>query len=799
MRPRRIPHFVNALDVNPEFDNLNFKSVTFYESETFAPGGVSGGSPLFYGDRVFGVLLNGLRYRDVFPAGSLIENLWKDYTGNIGESRGLTDWLDPDNTWISVVNGGYLKDLIKNKPVDFDLNVGDRIKRSIPMIMSTKDFFPEDNIGEHREAFLGFGMLGPNVANDTYLTLHGTLPNGPEEPLLYGSHFPQNVNNAQPFQQASWNVDHGVRGVIATIPAQFNYPANIESTDIQNLILQYLRFRNNRTRQIRNGISASMLPVIAKIRTGGSTSKVRAVKFPNIMPMNAVQLFDRNIQNPEDPDNPDAFHKKMWQSYKYAENRGENSTDLHIKSIKFNGLEVSKTIKTEDNGGYLNLVNTNYKIGPIKTSIKLKGTDVDSQQEEYTDIKANFVTITMDIHNPNHTTFQYGVWIDYFNTEALDGIDKGNDENTYSFVHDGTVDENGTPQSKIHQIEDVKNPYPEDHQNAGDLNNFVEDVTNFSTISFKFKMPDATEIKLNPGEKRTTRLRIGIYHDPTATEIEPHGVFPQGEVEDYLIEIQAPTEEETVRSKAKIHLKNTDRIRPRKRNREDSEDSENPGSGSLPENLQLLPPSSSQDGDNAGNKVAIAVGIKDVGLSPATYNPAAFLVPSLLSGNYTNFGHSDDNDDNDPGHNNCGEKDLSSRDDLLQRINYDPNNARAWQHWVLFNRLYNNIIRILRFWDEKRQELPNIEVGPVVPYTEDSETGNIDWSLFNTFKRHYNDASNFKNLVNGKTTEFDLLYLIFTYSDGIILTEALSGLDSETVDLFLALYEVFLHYQCFRD
>ena len=151
-------------------------------------------------------------------------------------------------------------------------------------------------------------------------------------------------------------------------------PIDDTSTFLDNNILNYMRNKANHSQQIKK-LSKFNIEASIGIKTTDGTAQVRAIKLPDMMPYNARELFE-----------PGAYDH-LWKSYHYKESRGENSNNLYLDHIKAEMTEVwvlppnanqcvnilfgprqIGDINTGNNGGYLNLVNPNYKIGDITVS-----------------------------------------------------------------------------------------------------------------------------------------------------------------------------------------------------------------------------------------------------------------------------------------------------------------------------------------------------------------------------------------------------------------------------------------------
>ena len=567
----------------------------------------------------------------------------------------IRETLDPENTYITDIPGGYLNDLIPipNDKKDFKLVLGpgQSLRTSLysPERVSIRSITQPTN--NHTIVYKWQGIRGIKAHTDgignseVVLSVYFLdLVNGPngqqyEKRLLYGGYLDANtLTDNDGFGAKGWICDNPLSKFpncnrryprFAGLPIPFTGLSTSFRPEYLNAGIQ----ESVRLSQLHNDIrllSRVTIPIQVEIENkvnNNNLATIQALAYPGEIPTNALQLF-----KPKEV-------ADQFQYIKYDESRGKKSDAFHIKSISISQSlgGNDRTIKTGDNGGYLNLVNPVYKLGPIKTSIKEKNT---ANPEKYDDILPNFVTIQMDIHkNPqsNIIGLPYGVWIDYFNTEELQGINSR--KNTYGFVDEGL--QNG--EVVEHHIENVKKPYGDEedgHPNYNDANNFaqiIEDIGDETKrITFTFKMPSAEEIQL--GKERTTRLRIGL-HQLASTEGDPDPFTESenGEVEDYMIEIQAPTNQEiseAIRSTAKVD------IRAPKRRRT-GEPNDNSYTGSAGDHFQQFsnsnsntPPSggSSSFSEQAALLMQYPIGEKLTNLTNA----------NLITSNFRNWGQAGD-------------------------------------------------------------------------------------------------------------------------------------------------------------
>ncbi len=458
--------------------NTNFIEISVVPNQLYSQQKGSSGSPVFdKNGRVFAVASHSDKEPPYYQSASLLENLW--YRENWID---MMKYLDPQNTWISTIPGGYLEGLIPHN-TDFNLEVEETPKVSSVLVFSASDFFGFTRIGQKREKNLADGLILSGTNNDeVYLTFYPAMES---DRILYGCFLDDYgaMTASTLFEGKSWETNEGEFPIPPS--PKSSYPGfNNDSKMIKAWLLKYLRENNSIETTLKNFQFEGQL----KIQSAG-TSKVTAVKLPNQMPYNAVELFE-----PQQLEN-------IWKHYDYHPSRGKSGKVLNISQITYQQADVvPKHISTDNNGGYLNLVNVNYKLGPIKMS---------------SDALKNNLKLTIDLYNPNNESVSYAVWIDYYNGDVFGG--KQEIDHTYNFVYDPA----------IHEVE-----------------LFASGTHSGSSIVLEEEMPDVNEISLLPGETRLTRMRISVKKGavpPTQGEI-----FNDGEVEDYLIELVAPTNQEIV-------------------------------------------------------------------------------------------------------------------------------------------------------------------------------------------------------------------------------------------------------------
>ena len=397
---------------------------------------------------------------------------------NNGAMQGFKHLLDPEDTWVSSIPGGYIEELTPNtQPVNFDLNLSiEKIEKTIPSL-SAIDFFGfglEESLNEKR---LGDGiLLAENETLDQDQTIIFELKASNDD-LLYKANYSIDGSNSQTtrFKGKSDN--------------QYIIPRlNFKNQLIQNLrnIINSNHYVSSLTRLKTFEIDNTKI----SLKTNKGTAQVRAIKLPSLMPYNAVELFE-----PERFDN-------LWRSYRYPESRGNNSTDLHINRIKVElqpyiydetsdppkcdllATFTLQDISTGNNGGYLNLVNPNYQINNVLASDSRCG--------------HNKLITTLYTNQTNINKY-FGSFVDYTKTS--------NEQTLLYNLTDATTrtsESNPSNNTKIVIEHDI--PF--------------EENLNFQST--------------DPSSSIKARYRVGVSN----TTLAPDGFYKQGEVEDYVLNIR---------------------------------------------------------------------------------------------------------------------------------------------------------------------------------------------------------------------------------------------------------------------
>ncbi|MEQ9298075.1 MAG: T9SS type A sorting domain-containing protein [Cyclobacteriaceae bacterium] len=424
---------------------------------------------------------------------SALSNNW--YSDD--QSPSLQAYLDPDGNWLSSVPGGYLSDLVPlDQTLNFELEIGGgkEVSTRLPDVSSSDPLAHVvhinpltiyDDLGRKPllEQILGLKLKDPGDGK-VFLTVHGLVldENDGEykERFLYGVHANQ-VNPESPagFEATGWTCQNAPDGYPPCGDGSWwDVLAPPLSNDFKRSYIKTYGEKAKSKNTITT-IGRLLIPVVIRLKnTGTAPATVQAVSYPGDVPQNALQLFE-----------PDEV-AQAFKSYKYPDSQVLSSDDLYIDQINLHHVPIFPNVRnTGNNGGYVNLVNPNFEI------------------ELHTD---NQATLDLTVHNPNNITYTYSVWIDYFNSEALNG--KNEEDHTYNYVDDPV-------------------PHPKELVAQGSSSS--------GSASLPIDVLSYRDLKMAPGETRSTRMRISISdaNDPP----KPAGPIFEGETEDYLIEIVTPT------------------------------------------------------------------------------------------------------------------------------------------------------------------------------------------------------------------------------------------------------------------
>ncbi|MEQ9301374.1 MAG: trypsin-like peptidase domain-containing protein, partial [Cyclobacteriaceae bacterium] len=494
-----------------EEERILYHEGLFYENDpnwngvAVSPkGGSSGGG--YFSEEDLLIAIHSILEPTNVSFGSALLNSWYAPLSST-EEPGLSTFLDHFSHDLNSVPGGYREDLIPVETENFELPIPSgsdplrtpSVDEDDPtLLVSELEIVPSTLFGlvSERERPTGVwqdivGLKTSSIGDsDLALSVYyqdlNTNTGLYEERLIYGASVNKLTTpngNGSAFRGDGWDCEDLPEGY----PPCNNETSNVfdNSTDDHNAVRTRL-FRamgdiskdQGRIVRAREGV-----PIVVQLNNiGPDDVTVKALSYPGEMPLNALQLFE-----------PEKV-SKAFNSYKYHDSRAYNSANLYIDNLStFDGMNTPVSIPTGDNGGYLNLVNHNFKISWVAGDL-----------------------IGIDLDIVSVAPYNYKIWVDYFNTDKLGGrkgfISENNLDNyTYNFVDD-----------------------PEGH---GD--ELVSHDTNKSDASFVslFNVPNFRQLKMSPGEKHLTRMRVAVSDEP----ITQDGKYENGEVEEYLVEIVAPT------------------------------------------------------------------------------------------------------------------------------------------------------------------------------------------------------------------------------------------------------------------
>ncbi|MES2776536.1 MAG: LamG-like jellyroll fold domain-containing protein [Bacteroidota bacterium] len=436
----------------------------------------------------------------IYSLSSLLENSWVN-----SEGTGLMNFLDGNNTWISKVEGGYIKDLIPPETTNFEKNFnGDEVATADMML----GFHPLYVYGLNplkRETLLGSGMIVNSGTAKLYITV---TPKDDPEYLFYGVSADPAVPSQTQFKGDTWNLSNPPE---EGLPGRSNMEnltllsccASQQSGDLKKWVTRYLTKKSRASpfvSWLALGPQSQDLDIPVEIKVfridDASVSTLKAVKLPYFMPYNAVQLFEPSQLS------------DAWKSKKYRPLRGLSADQLFINSLSVTqDSQRPWVIATGNNGGYLNLVNPNFLIGPIKTSYS-SGADVEK----------NEIIFNIDVANSlQGGLFYYKIWMDFFpETDA---------DNYYNFVGD---------------------PHPHDFE-------LLDEGSGSAALRISVPIPDNGTLKMAPNTYKICRMRIAVSNSYGVIQ---DGRYQYGEVEDYLLDLYAP-ERKTAQPELDVALEGT--------------------------------------------------------------------------------------------------------------------------------------------------------------------------------------------------------------------------------------------------
>lgn len=415
------------------------------------------------------------------PALSMVSALQNSWIRSNGQS-GLIDYLDPDRTWIRSMTGGYHQDLLAPQSISYDFPLNGQSEQKVTTNLNVRKFFFKRylQIPDRIDEILGSGgvkISSGGSSEKVYLTV---TPKADSDYLLYGIFSDPTISSEKEFKGSGWSGSDVIPhlGAFASSNAQ---PLSKRSSKFKERMFSYLvnQLKTQDPPLVKTFKDIGQLPLEIKISradNSNSDSKVRAIKIPLQMPINALELF-----------NPDAINDFVGLSAKYRSSKGINSSELNINSITVSQGSIDQTIPTGDNGGYLNLVNPNFLVGPLNISSS------SSTQN---------VTLTASVtKSTNISQYYYKIWIDYFPDMDQDNFFKFDDDPS---VQNLELIASGT---------------------------YIED------FSVNVTLPTPNKINLPSGESRKYRMRIAISNQDNVSQ---GGEYEFGEVEDYFVQLKSP-------------------------------------------------------------------------------------------------------------------------------------------------------------------------------------------------------------------------------------------------------------------
>ncbi|MES2773479.1 MAG: LamG-like jellyroll fold domain-containing protein, partial [Bacteroidota bacterium] len=471
-------------------------------------GGSSGSAMIgntgqgFYVSGVYSGLGDGFNRTDRFY---LLKNSWffRESTPDSPYS-GLINFLDPNQTWISNIPGGYVKDLLRPANVSQRLSLSitpeNNFKKEIEFSIPGLDRLPGES-NNYSETILGLKLFENTASEKVFLTVEDEA----EQYLFYGVYAdnPADAHPVHQFQAKSWNTDYLPPGFKPY--AKLLKPGFEKQPGSNSFKERCVNYKSESIKKRRFGFdipesSIKQNRLKAWVKMHGINNhytappKVMAISHPfdtNRIPVNVMEYFQEGELS------------EIWASKKYHNSFGATETggiwDLYIDRVSIfqDQVELS-SIESGFNGGYLNLVNSDYQIN-VLTSFQpgngqkiVKGIDFSLQTNEQLEF------------NPVY----YAVWIDFLPGDM-----------------------------------------------AGDFYTFGNTVANGSsgdaTFNFSVDMPDQLALGMNPGDTRLCRMRVAVSNQNNLTE---DGQYQYGEVEDYLVKIRVPTAAEVIASAATLAI-----------------------------------------------------------------------------------------------------------------------------------------------------------------------------------------------------------------------------------------------------
>ncbi len=321
-----------------------------------------------------------------------ISNTWM----SLLENPLLQKFLDPELTYVSQVPGGYgLEDgLEKIEDRHFNLSIPSGMPFKTPQIATNGD--------TQKMIKLNLNELYKIASSVNSKAHYGGINLKQGEAKLTITAY---INNSPLVIYESMADGSGSKSLSGNFEEKILHEININ--EIRQIISSLSLDENKLDSSTYN------VPVLIELKTNNvKTSSVRAVKIPGLGYRNAVELF-----------NPTLF-RTLYTNKNYKECRALNSEDDYLNSVvvtvKDRGsISSTETHKTEDNGGYVNLLQHEFPV---------------MQSGSTQDPEGSMVELTFEPANTNEV-MHYSVWIDYNEDRQF----TSSDENVLNISETGTA------------------------------------------------------------------------------------------------------------------------------------------------------------------------------------------------------------------------------------------------------------------------------------------------------------------------------------------------------------------------
>ncbi|WP_452598716.1 trypsin-like serine peptidase [Pontimicrobium sp. MEBiC01747] len=312
------------VNMSKNFESWSVKN-EFFNGTKMEPG-TSGAAWLNSEKKVIAITSGGAGFGNVLDAyGSLLSNGWFEPNG----APLLQKYLDPSNTYASNVIGGYGLDngkhIINESKFDLQLQVNESFKT--PSLNEGVDKMIKLNLWELNQLKneTSVGGIYRKSGNIQFKIITYLSDNLQEPRVLYST-----VATGDGIKKGEFEVEE---------------VTPLSSATINEILMNRGVSESELNRYEYN------LPVVLEVKNASPEENaiIRALKIPGLGYRNAVELFK-----------PEEF-KALYKNANYPENRGLQSSSayidsLHIKIKKNSEVTGASPYKTENNGGYVNLI-----------------------------------------------------------------------------------------------------------------------------------------------------------------------------------------------------------------------------------------------------------------------------------------------------------------------------------------------------------------------------------------------------------------------------------------------------------